>query len=150
GYRVVHFATHGVLDTRTPQLSGLVLSLVDRRGRPQNGFLRLHDLDRLHLDAELTVLGGCETALGRTVEGEGVIGLTRGFLAAGSRRVVASVWKVDDLATAELMKRFYAGMFTRGQPAAAALRAAQLEMARSARWGHPHYWAGWVLNGDWR
>ncbi len=150
GYRVVHFATHGVLDTRTPQLSGLVLSLVDRQGRPQNGFLRLHDLDRLHLDAELTVLSGCETALGRTVEGEGVIGLTRGFLAAGSRRVVASVWKVDDLATAELMRRFYAGMFTRGQPAAAALRAAQLEMARSARWGHPHYWAGWVLNGDWR
>ncbi len=149
-YRIVHFATHGVLDTRTPELSGLVLSLVDRRGRPQNGFLRLHELANLHLAADLTVLSGCETALGRTVEGEGVIGLTRGFLAAGSNRVVASVWKVDDLATAELMKRFYTEMFRNGRSAPAALRAAQLQMSRSPRWSHPHYWAGWILNGEWR
>lgn len=149
-YRIVHFATHGVLDTRTPELSGLVLSLIDREGRPQDGFIRLLDLDRLHLNADVAVLSGCETALGRSVEGEGVIGLTRGFLAAGAHRVVASVWKVDDLATAELMKRFYRGMLEERKSPSAALRAAQRELAQSPRWHAPYYWAGWVIQGEWR
>ena len=149
-YRMIHFATHGLLNTRTPQLSGLVFSLVDRRGRAKDGFLRLSDVERLRLNADLVVLSGCETALGRTVDGEGIIGLTRGFVVAGARRVVASLWKVDDLATAEMMQRFYTGMLVRHLPPAAALRSAQRQMAASARWGAPYYWAGFVIQGEWR
>jgi CHAT domain-containing protein/tetratricopeptide (TPR) repeat protein len=149
-YRIVHFATHGLLDTRTPEISGLVFSLIDERGLPQEGVLRLHDMGRLRLNAELVVLSGCQTAVGREVAGEGAIGLTRGFMAAGARRIVASLWQVDDLATSELMTRFYRGMLERGLPAAGALRAAQQEMAASPRWSHPYFWAGLVAQGEWR
>ena len=149
-YRIVHFATHGLLDARTPELSGLVLSLVDENGRPQDGFLRLTDIGRLRLNADVVVLSGCETALGRSVVGEGIIGLTRSFVVAGARRVVASLWKVDDLATAELMRHFYTEMLVRHTPAAAALRAAQRRMAASSRWRDPYYWAGFVIQGEWR
>jgi CHAT domain-containing protein len=149
-YRMIHFATHGLLNTRTPQLSGLVFSLVDRRGRAKDGFLRLSDVERLRLNADLVVMSGCETALGRSVDGEGIIGLSRGFVVAGARRVVASLWKVDDLATAEMMQRFYTGMLVRHLPPAAALRSAQRQMAASARWGAPYYWAGFVIQGEWR
>jgi CHAT domain-containing protein len=149
-YRMIHFATHGLLNTRTPQLSGLVFSLVDRHGRARDGFLRLADVERLRLNADLVVLSGCETALGRTVDGEGIIGLTRGFVVAGARRVVASLWEVDDLATAEIMQRFYTGMLVHHLSPAAALRSAQQQMAASARWGAPYYWAGFVIQGEWR
>jgi CHAT domain-containing protein len=149
-YRIVHFATHGVLDTRTPELSGLVFSLVTRQGRRQDGLLRLHDLGRLHLNADLVVLSGCDTALGRTVEGEGVVGLTRGFTLAGARAVVASLWKVDDRATAELMKRFYLEMLQNKLRPAAALAAAQRQMAATAEWASPYYWAGLAMQGEWR
>ena len=149
-FRIVHFATHGVLNTRTPELSGLVLSLVDEQGRPQDGFLRLHEVENLHLNADLVVLSGCETARGRRVDGEGTIGLTRGFLEAGARAVVASLWRVDDLATAELMQAFYTNLLRRKLPAPAALRAAQRELAASPRWAQPYYWAGFVVQGDWR
>jgi CHAT domain-containing protein len=150
GFRIVHFATHGVLNTRTPELSGLVLSLVDEQGRPQDGFLRLHEVENLHLNADLVVLSGCETARGRRVDGEGTIGLTRGFLETGARAVVASLWRVDDLATAELMQAFYTNLLRRKLPAPAALRAAQLQLAASPRWAQPYYWAGFVVQGDWR
>jgi CHAT domain-containing protein len=149
-YRIIHFATHGVLNTRTPDLSGLVFSLVDARGRPQEGFLRLHDLDRLRLNADLVVLSGCDTARGRRIEGEGIIGLTRGFIAAGARRVVGSLWRVDDLATAELMHAFYTALLQQKLSAPAALRAAQRKMAASPRWAHPYFWAGFVVQGEWR
>lgn len=149
-YRIVHFATHGFLDARTPELSGLVFSLVDDTGSPQEGYLRLHDLGRLYLNADLAVLSGCETALGRDIGGEGVIGLTRGFLLAGARGVVASLWKVDDLATADLMERFYRGMLVQRLPAPAALRDAQRQMAASERWSDRYYWAGFVIQGEWR
>jgi CHAT domain-containing protein/tetratricopeptide (TPR) repeat protein len=150
GYRVLHFATHGLLDSRRPELSGLVLSLVDREGRPQDGFLRLNDVFGLRLDAELVVMSACQTALGRHVRGEGVIGLTRGFLHAGASRVVSSLWSVQDLATAELMRRFYRGVLHEGRAPAAALRAAQASMAREARWRAPYYWAAFTLEGEWR
>ena len=81
-YRMVHFATHGFLDSRHPELSGLALPLVDASGRSRDGFLRLHDIYRLDLNAELVVLSGCRTALGREVRGEGLVGLVRGFFYA--------------------------------------------------------------------
>jgi len=149
-YRIVHFATHGVLDTERPGLSGLVLSRVDPEGRPAEGFLHLHDVYGLSLRADLVVLSGCQTALGREVRGEGLIGLTRGFMHAGAARVVASLWQVQDLATAELMQRFYRAMIVDGSPPAAALREAQLAVRSQARWRDPYFWAGFVLQGDWR
>ncbi len=149
-YRILHFATHGVVDEARPELSGLVLSLVDAQGRAQDGFLGLHEVYNLRLGAELVVLSACRTALGRQMRGEGLVSLARGFMYAGARQVLASLWKVDDLATAELMQRFYRGLFEHGLRPAAALRAAQLELARSPRWSAPYYWAGFVLQGDWR
>jgi CHAT domain-containing protein len=149
-YRILHFATHGVIDAERPRLSGLVLSLVDPAGRPQDGFLSLADIYNLDLTADLVVLSGCETALGREIRGEGLIGLVRGFLYAGSRRVVASLWRVEDRATAELMARFYRALLRGGEPPAAALRDAQLALLRQPRWRQPASWAGFVVQGDWR
>ncbi|HEV2855068.1 MAG TPA: CHAT domain-containing tetratricopeptide repeat protein [Thermoanaerobaculia bacterium] len=149
GYRVVHFATHGVLDAQHPALSGLALSMVDRKGAPQEGFLHLHDIYNLRLSADLVVLSGCRTALGKEVSGEGLIGLTRGFLYAGAPRVVASLWKVEDQATAALMARLYQGLWIDRLRPAAALRAAQLSLRGQRRFRDPYFWAGFVLEGDW-
>jgi CHAT domain-containing protein len=149
-YRIVHFATHALINSLHPELSGIVLSLVDEEGRPQNGFLRLYDIYNLKLGAELVVLSACQTALGKEVKGEGLIGLVRGFMYAGSPRVVASLWRVDDRATAELMRRFYQGVLGEGRRAASALRAAQVEMWKDRRWGAPHYWAAFTLQGEWK
>jgi CHAT domain-containing protein/Tfp pilus assembly protein PilF len=150
-YRVVHLATHGFLDSAHPELSGLVLSLVDRSGAPQDGFLRVHDIYNLRLRADLVVLSACQTALGKEIRGEGLVGLTRGFMYAGAPRVVASLWKVDDRATAELMKELYQKMLgpERLRPAAA-LRAAQVSLVASKRWQDPYYWAAFTLHGEWR
>ena len=148
--RIVHFATHGILDTAHPDLSGLLLSLVDEQGRSRDGFLRMHEIYNLRLEADLVVLSACQTALGREVRGEGLIGLTRGFFYAGARRVLASLWQVDDESTAELMKRFYRAHLRDGQPVGAALRTAQTEMWRDRRWSAPFYWAAFTLQGDWR
>jgi len=149
-YRILHFATHGLLNSERPELSGLVFSLIDREGKPQDGFLRLHEIYNLQLNADLIVLSACETGLGKEIKGEGLIGLTRGFMYSGAPRVVASLWNVDDLATAELMKLFYQRMLKDGMPAGAALRAAQLEMSRQKRWASPYFWAGFVLHGEWK
>lgn len=149
-FRIVHFATHGLLNGQHPELSGLVLSLVDEQGRPQNGFLRLQEIYNLRLSADLVVLSACQTALGREVKGEGLVGLTRGFMYAGAQRVVASLWQVDDLATAALMKAFYRGMLRDGRSPASALRAAQLEIRAQKRWAAPYYWAPFTLQGEWR
>jgi CHAT domain-containing protein len=149
-YRMVHFATHGLLNRTHPELSGVVLALVDRQGEPQNGFLQLHDVYNLDLPAELVVLSACQTGLGKAVWGEGLVGLTRGFMYAGARRVVASLWGVQDLATAELMKRFYRAMLGEKQMRPAeALRAAQIEMWKQKRWRSPYYWGGFALYGEW-
>ncbi len=149
-YRIIHFATHGLLNSQHPELSGVVLSLVDEQGRPQDGFLRLHDIYNLKLSADLVVLSACKTGLGKEVKGEGLVGLTRGFLYAGAPRVVASLWKVDDRATAELMKQFYRRMLGDGLRPAAALRMAQIAMWRQKRWAAPYYWAGFTLQGEWK
>ena len=150
-YRIVHIATHGLLNTLHPELSGLVLSLVAPDGSPQDGFLRLHDIFNLELPVDLVVLSACQTGLGQDVKGEGIIGLTRGFIHAGAARVVVSLWNVDDDATAALMERFYQGMIGPAQLSpAAALRAAQLDLSRQPRWRSPYYWAGFTLHGEFR
>lgn len=151
-YRVVHFATHGIADTRNPELSGLVLSLVDTAGKPREGFVGLSDIYDLDLAADLVVLSGCRTALGKEVRGEGLMGLTRGFLYAGVPRVVGSLWPVQDRTTKELMSRFYQAMWQQGLPPAAALREAQrsLRNGRDRRYHNPYSWAAFVLQGDWR
>ncbi len=150
-YRVVHFATHGLLNSGHPELSGLVLSLVDEKGKAQDGFLRLNDIFNLNLPADLVVLSACQTGLGKDIRGEGLVGLTRGFMYAGSPRVVVSLWSVNDQATAELeMKRFYQGMLKNGERPAAALRAAQMEMWKEPRWRAPYFWAAFVLQGEWK
>jgi CHAT domain-containing protein len=148
-YRVVHFATHAVFDNDNPGLSGIMLSMFDERGRMQDGFLRLHDIYGLDLPAELVVLSACNTALGRQVSGEGLVGIVRGFMYAGAKRVVASLWKVDDEATGEMMRRFYTGMIEDKLSPAAALREAQLAMWRQPRWRAPFYWAAFGLQGEW-
>ncbi|HTD24466.1 MAG TPA: tetratricopeptide repeat protein [Terriglobales bacterium] len=149
-YRVVHFATHGLLDSEHPELSGLVLSLVDEKGKQQNGFLELEDIYNLNLPAELVVLSACETGLGKQIQGEGLVGLTRGFMYAGASRVMASLWKVDDVATAELMGRFYKAMEKEGMRPAAALRQAQIEMWKQKDWSSPYYWAAFQMQGEWK
>ncbi len=149
-YRIAHFATHGVIDDTHPNLSGIVLSMYDAKGREQDGFLRLHDVYNLNLPVELVVLSACNTGLGKDVRGEGLIGLVRGFMYAGVARVVASLWRVDDQSTAELMKLFYQGVLKENLSPAAALRAAQVAMSRHERWSAPYYWAGFVLQGEYR
>ena len=148
-YRYVHFATHGYLDTTRAGLSAIVLSLVDPEGKPVDGFLRVHDIYNLNLPAELVVLSACETGLGKDVTGEGLDGLTRAFMYAGARRLVVSLWNVNDKATATLMQHLYAEMLRSNKTPAAALRAAQIEMLRSKQWQSPYYWAPFVMQGEW-
>jgi CHAT domain-containing protein len=149
-YRIVHFATHGDVNTEHPELSSIVLSMRDRDGKPQDGFLRLHDIYNLKLPADLIVLSACSTGLGRIIKGEGLIGLTRGFMHAGSPRVVASLWQIEDLGTSELMRRFYQHMAKEGMSPSSALRQSQIEMLKAKRWQSPYYWAGFVLQGEWK
>ena len=150
-YRIVHFATHGLLNTTHPGLSGLILSLVDREGNDQSGFLPAHEVFNLKLPADLVVLSGCRTGLGKEIKGEGMLGLTRGFMYAGAARVAVSLWDVNDKSTAELMTQFYTGMLgKRRLSPSAALRQAQVEMCKSTRWHTPYYWAAFVLQGEYR
>jgi len=149
GYQILHFATHGDLDSEHPELSRLVLSQLDETGGERDGFLYAHDIYDLDLDAELVVLSACETALGKEIRGEGLVGLTQAFLYAGAARVMVSLWQVNDQATAELMSRFYRHHLQDGQPPAAALRQAQLEVWRERPWQAPYYWAGFTLQGPW-
>jgi CHAT domain-containing protein/tetratricopeptide (TPR) repeat protein len=147
-YKIVHFATHSFLNDEHPELSGVVLSLFDEKGQAQDGFLRLHDIYNLKLPVDLVVLSACNTGLGKDVKGEGLIGLTRGFMYAGASSVVASLWKVDDDATAELMRLFYGYMLRDGLSPAAALRKAQVTMSQQKRWRSPYFWAGFVIQGQ--
>ena len=149
-YRYVHFATHGYLDTERAGLSAIVLSMVDEQGKPQDGFLRTHDIYNLKMPAELVVLSACETGLGKEIKGEGLEGLTRGFMYAGARRVVVSLWNVNDKATAALMQNFYTGMLRGNKSPAAALRAAQIRMLQTRQWQSPYFWAPFVMQGEWK
>jgi CHAT domain-containing protein len=146
-YRIVHFATHALIDNQHPELSAIVLSMVDRRDHAEDGFLRLHEIYGLKLNADLVVLSGCETALGRAVRSEGLVGLTQGFFYAGSRQVMASLWSVQDRATADFMRLFYQALLRRNMDPATALQSAQAAMMKDARWSDPYYWAAFVLEG---
>ncbi|MBD2578332.1 CHAT domain-containing protein [Oscillatoria sp. FACHB-1406] len=148
-YQMVHLATHGCLRDN-PTLSGVVLSMLDAQRNPQDGFLRLGDIFNLNLPAELVVLSACQTGLGNDVGGEGMVGLTRGLMYAGARRVVVSLWSVNDTATSELMARFYRKMLSEGMNPVAALRSAQLEMWQTQQWSAPYYWAAFTAQGEWR
>jgi CHAT domain-containing protein/tetratricopeptide (TPR) repeat protein len=150
-YRYVHFATHGLLDTAHPALTSLALSRFDRTGKPQEtSSLRLQDIYNLQLNADLVVLSACQTALGKEIRGEGLMGLTRGFMYAGAARVLASLWSVEDRATSKLMEKFYRYLLVQKLPPAEALRRAQLDLANDPRWSRPYYWAGFSLQGEWR
>jgi hypothetical protein len=148
--RVVHFATHAVVDTARPELGGIHLSRVTSKGQPQEGLLNLQDVFALRLSADLVVLSACRTATGNEVRGEGLIGLVRGFMAAGAPRVVASLWSVDDTATAELMAAFYTALLRDRLSPVAALRQAQRHLRQQPRWSAPFYWAAFVVQGDWQ
>jgi CHAT domain-containing protein len=148
GYHIIHIATHSLLDSREPELSGIVFSMVDSKGAPRDGFLRLHEIYDLELDAGLVVLSACETGAGKDVRGEGLQGITRGFLYAGVPQLVVSLWKVEDRSTAELMKRFYRQLLEKGHPPAEALRQAQLSMLAEPAWSAPRNWAGFIFQGD--
>jgi CHAT domain-containing protein/Tfp pilus assembly protein PilF len=147
-YRYVHFATHGVLDSRDPELSGIVLSLVDESGAQRAGFLWAHEVFNLKLSADLVVLSGCRTGLGKEIRGEGLVGLTRGFLYAGAERVLVSLWDVSDEASAELMAQMYGSLLGKREGPAEALRSAQLAVRAHERWRAPYYWAVFVLQGE--
>jgi CHAT domain-containing protein len=149
-FRILHFATHSVIDDERPELSGIVLSLVDRAGRRQDGLLRLYDVYNLRLNADLVVLSACRTALGQEIKGEGLIGLTRGFFYAGAPRVLASLWPIDDRTTATFMRPFYEAMLVRNERPAAALRSAQISMWKTKGWDEPYYWAAFTMQGEWK
>lgn len=149
-YAIAHFATHALLNARHPELSGVVLSLYDAEGRAEDGFLRMNDIYNLRMPVELVVLSVCDSALGKSPGSEGAFSLARAFFYAGARRVVASLWPVDDHASAALMRSFYRGMLERGETPALALASAQRELRADPRWRAPYYWAGFVLQGDWR
>lgn len=148
-YRIVHFATHGVLHSDHPELSALALSHYGPDGSLQAGRLPLHEIYGLELSAQLVVLSACRSALGPESPGEGLLGLPRGFLHAGARRVVVSLWRVDDESTAELMTRFYRHLLEDEEEPAAALRSAQLSLRAESPYAAPYHWAAFVLQGDW-
>ncbi len=147
-YRYLHFATHGLLDNTNPELSGLVLSLLDAQGRPLDGHLRMVEILNMNLPAELVVLSACKTGLGKDVRGEGLMSLTRGFMYAGAKRVMVSLWDVNDKSTASLMGEFYRGLLAQKQSPAQALRTAQLWMLKQPQWRSPYYWAAFVQHGE--
>ena len=149
-YAILHFATHAILNPKRPEKSGLFLSTVTRDGRPQNGVVGLEDIYGLRAPVSLVVLSACQTGLGKDVRGEGLIGLTRGFMYAGASSVVSSLWKVEDEVTAELMKHFYSNMLQEGMPPAAALRAAQNTIREQPQWRSPYYWAAFTFQGDYQ
>jgi CHAT domain-containing protein len=145
-YRLIHFATHAVIDERVPARSGIVLSLVNTG--QEDGILRASEIFNLDLKADLVTLSACQTGLGKMVRGEGMIGLTRAILYAGASSVLVSLWEVNDLATPPLMKSLYARL-REGQSVAEALREAKLAMIHSDRPAHrhPHFWAPFIVSG---
>ena len=177
-FTYIHFAVHGLLNENKPQYSGLVLSLPqeeDEKTRSngqqpkgatdaseteataraangtiqvEDGLLQVYEIFNLRLNADLVVLSACETGLGKEVKGEGLIGLTRAFMYAGAPSLVVSLWKVQDLSTAELMVGFYRSLKNGSLSKAEALRQAQLELIRKGQLAHPYYWAGFVLMGQ--
>ena len=149
-YQIVHFATHGFANNKNPELSGILMSMVDDKGNLVNGFLRLTDIFNLKLAANLVVLSACQSGMGQNIKGEGMVGLTRGFMYAGAQRVAVSLWNVEDEGTSVLMPKFYQKMLQQKLAPAAALRAAQIEIMQEEKWQSPYYWAAFTLQGEWK
>jgi CHAT domain-containing protein len=147
-YRVLHVATHGLLDADRPQFTGVVLSLVGNQSN--DGFLRTDEIFNLKLGSPLVMLSACETGLGKEKRGEGVIGLTRAFMYAGAPTVGVSLWSVADRSTAELMTDFYKRLLAGSSSPAASMRAAQVTMIDGKKYSAPFYWAPFVLVGEWK
>lgn len=148
-YNIIHFATHGVLNNLNPELSGLVFSLVDSDGNEQPGFLTTNQIFGLNLNADLVVLSACQTGVGKQVNGEGVLGLSRAFFYAGAKRIITTLWKVSDVGTSELMSKFYSYLSENNVSYTQALRQAQISMIQSEK-NHPFYWAAFKIEGEWR
>ena len=148
-YRFIHFASHGFLDERMPGRSGILLSRAPQSA--DDGILQMGEIMRLKMNADLVTLSACSTGLGKLVNGEGILGLTRAFFYAGSRNVVVSLWNVNDSATATLMESFYRGL-NKGLPKNEAMRQARLTLIHStqAAWQHPYFWAAFVIEGEGR
>lgn len=149
-HRILHFATHGVINDGQPDQSAIVLSLVDEDGDVQSGFLQLSDIYKLKLDSDLVVLSACRSALGKQISGEGFVGLTRGFISVGAQNVVASLWKVDDEATAEFMNQFYRALLAEHSTPTAALQKAKRAMQQHPKWNNPYYWAAFISHGEYQ
>jgi CHAT domain-containing protein len=149
-FRILHFSAHGLLVSDNPQESAIVLSSIDPSGKETGGKLRAREIAKLDLPSDLVVLSACSTGLGTEIRGEGLVGLTQAFFSAGASSITASLWEIDDLGTSELMKHFYRNLLQKRLAPSAALREAQLTLWKQARWRSPHYWAGFVLQGEWR
>ncbi len=148
-YKILHFATHGLMNETRPELSGILLSLFGRDGtKNDGGFIRLQDVYGMNLNADLVVLSACDTGVGKEVKGEGLMSLNNAFLQAGAKSVVSSLWKVDDDATKELMTGFYEGLANDNLTTSAALRQAQIKMYNDPRFHSPFYWASFTVEGD--
>ena len=148
-YRIIHVATHGLLNAERPQFTGVVLSLVGNKTR--DGFVRTDEVFNLRLGSPLVMLSACETGLGKEKRGEGVMGLTRAFMYAGAPTVGVSLWSVADKSTADLMTDFYQRLLSTSTASttSGALRGAQLAMISGKKYSAPFYWAPFVLVGDW-
>lgn len=149
-YRIIHLATHGLIDEKHPELSGLLLSRFDEKRQKIDEFVRLQDINRLNLTADLVVLSACETGIGKEMKGQGLKSLTNAFLQAGAKSVVSSLWKVDDYAALELMKNFYGSLASEQVTASEALQKAQIKMWQNPRYQSPFFWASFTVQGDYR
>ncbi len=147
-YKVLHFATHGIVFDDRPELSGIVLSRFGEQGQQMNEFIRLQDIYGMKLNADLVVLSACDTGVGKEVKGEGIMSLNTAFLQSGARSVLASLWKVEDGAAQKLMKEFYSGISIENLTPSESLRRAQISLAKDPRYASPFYWAAFTLQGD--
>lgn len=149
-YRIVHFATHGLTDEKRPELSGIVFSRFSENGQKLDEFFRIQDIYALNLNADLVVLSACETGTGKEVRGEGLMSLNNAFLQTGAKTVMASLWKVEDGATLELMKHFYEAMASEKLTPSQSLRQAQIKLRDNPRYRSPFYWAAFTVQGDFK
>lgn len=147
-YRILHFATHTLINDWQPEISAIVLSLFAEDGKSINGFVRSNDILRIDLDADLVVLSSCRSGAGKQIKGEGMISLANSFFAAGARHLLVSLWDVNDKVTAELMLRFYRKHLKERKSFSVSLRESQIEIMSDKRWNAPYYWSAFVLNGD--
>lgn len=149
-YKILHFATHGLIDEKRPELSGIIFSRFNEKREKLDEFVRLHDIYGLNLNADLVVLSACETGIGKEEKGEGLLSLNNGFLQVGAKTVLSSLWKVEDSATVELMKNFYEILANEETTSSKALQKAQIKMWESGRYKSPFYWAAFTIQGDFK